>query len=106
MAAMNDVPTGVYIAWWTGLIVVIFLVPVAVWLLHRTLRAALSIRQYLAEMEAAGARIADNVTAISALQDTETAAGNLIETAGSIEQRSRALASTLSTRAQQSGEKP
>lgn len=100
----SEIPTAVYAAWWAGLIVVVLLVPVAIYLLQRTLHAALTIRRYLAEMEAAGARIAENTAAVSALRDTETVAGNLIETAGDIEQHSRTLSGTLSERARQGGE--
>jgi sporulation-control protein spo0M len=94
----DEIPTGVYAAWWTGLIVVVLLVPVAVHLLHRTLRAALSIQRYLAEMEAAGARIAENTAAVAALEDTEEAAAALLDGAQSIEGHARTLAETLSSR--------
>ena len=44
-------PTAVYAIWWIVLlVVVVVIVPLAIALLHRTLRAALSIRRYLGEM--------------------------------------------------------
>ncbi len=98
-AAHSAVPEAVYIAWWTGLIVVILLVPVAIVLLQRTLNAALSIRRYLAEMEAAGASIAGNTSAISALNDTLVVADGMLATAGNLDQHSGTLASTLAQRA-------
>lgn len=99
----SEIPTGVYVAWWTTLGVVVLLVPLAVALLQRTLRAALSIRRYLAEMEAAGARIAENTRAVSALEETESAAAGLLDGANSIESHARELADTLSARAGQEG---
>lgn len=95
--------SGTHIAWWTALIVVMALVPVAVSLLHRTLRAALSIRRYLAEMEAAGARIAANTRATAALADTRETAGRLGTTAGALERGAGELTATLAGRADAAG---
>lgn len=94
---------GTHIAWWTALIIVILLVPVAVLLLHRTLRAALSIRRYLAEMEAAGARIAANTRATAALADTRETAGRMGDTAGGIQRGANELTTTLTDRANKGG---
>lgn len=93
-------PTIVYAIWWTVLsVVLIVIVPLAISLLHRTLRAALSIRRYLAEMLAAGVGIAGNTASIAALNDTIGVAGALLETAGNIKQHSGTIATVLSQRA-------
>lgn len=104
MEQPSEIPAAVYAAWWTGLIIVVLLVPVAIVLLQRTLRAALAIRRYLAEMEAAGARIAENTAAVSALRDTETTAVGLIETGTGIERHAGVLAGTLAERVRGHGE--
>lgn len=106
MESTADIPTGVYVAWWTGLIVVVALVPLAIYLLHRTLLAALSIRRYLAEMEQAGARIAANTGAASALQHTRDGAGVLLSGAAELERHSGQLAEELTRRAQSPGGEP
>ena len=80
-------------------VVVVVIVPVAVALLHRTFSAAWSIRRYLREMLQAGVGIAGNTAPITALNDTIRVAGSLVETAGSIKQRSGTIAGVLATRA-------
>lgn len=95
-------PTAVYVIWWfTLLIVVAVIVPLAVVLLHRTLVAALSIRRYLREMLQAGVGIAGNTASINALDETIAVAGTLVATAGSINQHTGTIATVLSQRAQQ-----
>ena len=47
----ESLPTAVYAIWWTSLVIVaVVVVPLAIGLLHRTLRAAQSIQRYLDEM--------------------------------------------------------
>ena len=93
-------PTSVYAIWWTVLlIVIVVIVPLAIALLHRTLRAALSIRRYLREMLEAGVGIAGNTASIGALQETLRVAGAMVATAGSIKGRTGAMATVLSQRA-------
>lgn len=93
-------PTTVYVIWAIVLLVVIVvIVPLAIALLHRTLRAALSIRRYLDEMLAAGVGIAKNTASVVALQDTIEVAGAMVGTAGIIKQHSGTIASVLSARA-------
>lgn len=97
-------PAAVYAIWWTVLLVVaVVIVPLAIALLHRTLRAALSIRRYLAEMLEAGVGIAGNTQSVAALNDTIAVAGALVKTAGSIKQHSGTLAEVLSKRAARGG---
>ena len=93
-------PTAIYTIWWTVLlIVIVVIVPLAIILLHRTLRAALSIRRYLAEMLQAGVGIAGNTSSISALTDTISVAGSMVNVAGSIKQHTGIIATVLSERA-------
>ncbi len=80
-------------------IVIVVIVPLAIVLLHRTFRAAWSIRIYLREMLRAGVGIAGNTASVSALNDTIKTAGVLVATAGSIKQHSGTVASVLSARA-------
>ena len=100
MESSATLPTAVYAIWWTVLIiVVVVIVPLAITLLHRTLRAALSIRRYLAEMLEAGVGIAANTSSIPALNDTIRVAGSMVLTAGSIKGRTGTIATVLSERA-------
>ena len=93
-------PTAVYAIWWIVLlVVVVVIVPLAIALLHRTLRAALSIRRYLGEMLQAGVGIAGNTGSIGALKDTISVAGAMVATAGSIKQHTGTIATVLSERA-------
>lgn len=101
--ATAGLPSAIYTAWWMGLIVVVLLVPVAIALLQRTLNAALSIRRYLAEMEAAGVRIASNTQAIRALNDTLAVADGMLATAGDLDRHGKTLADTLARRAGRGG---
>lgn len=99
-------PTIVYVIWWTVLlIVVIVIVPLAIALLHRTLRAALSIRRYLAEMLVAGAGIAGNTASITALNETIGVAGTMLNVAGNLNEHSRTIATVLSQRAATGGQR-
>ena len=93
-------PTAVYVIWGVVLlVVVVVIVPLAIVLLHRTLRAALSIRRYLEEMLQAGVGIAGNTSSISALKDTISVAGGMVTAAGSIKQHTATIATVLSQRA-------
>lgn len=83
----------------TLVLVVVVVVPLAVALLHRTLRAAQAIRRYLDEMLLAGAGIAGHTAAIPALDDTVATAGTLLEVAGRIQQHSGNIAAVLAERA-------
>ena len=68
-------------------VVTVVIVPVAVYLLHRTLRAARSIERYTRESLAAGVGIASNTGAIAALDDTIRAASSLLEAAEALKRR-------------------
>jgi len=102
MEPSATLPTAVYAIWWIVLlIVIVVIVPLAITLLHRTLRAALSIRRYLAEMLEAGVGIAGNTSSIPALNDTIRVAGSMVATAGSLKEHSGTIAAVLSQRAAQ-----
>ena len=90
----------VHIIWAaTLLLVIVVIVPLAITLLHRTLRAAMSIRRYLDEMLVAGVGIAGNTASIKALDDTIGVAGTMVKVAGDIKSHSATMASVLSARA-------
>ena len=91
---------AIHVIWWVVLLlVVVVIVPLAVALLHRTLRAAISIRRYLDEMLTAGVGIAGNTASIAALDDTIGVAGAMVEVAGGLKQHSGTIASVLAARA-------
>lgn len=90
----------IYVIWGTVLLVVIaVIVPLAWILLHRTLRAAFSIRRYMGEMLTAGAGIAGNTKSVAALNDTIGIAGAMVKTAGHLKQHSGTIAEVLAKRA-------
>jgi hypothetical protein len=69
-----------YWIWGTTLAVITFVVvPLALHLLHKTLKAAMSIERYARESLTAGVGIANNTAAIPALEATLATAGSLIE---------------------------
>ena len=68
-------------------VVTVVIVPLAVYLLHRTLRAARSIERYTRESLAAGVGIASNTGAIAALDDTIRAASALLEAAEALKRQ-------------------
>jgi hypothetical protein len=80
-------------------VVVVLIVPLAIVLLHRTLRAARSIRRYLDEMLAAGAGIAGHTASIAALDTTVGTAGAMLGVAGDLKQHSGTIAAVLAARA-------
>ena len=95
---------AVHIIWAATLaVVVVVIVPLAVLLLHRTLRAALSIRRYLDEMLAAGVGVAGHTASIAALDDTIGVAGTLVAAAGELKSHTGTIASVLAARARRGG---
>lgn len=94
-------PPAVYTIWWIGLIVTLLVfVPLSVYLLHRTWRAARSIQLYAADALAAAAGIAGNTQHIPALNATIGVATEMLDSAGSIERKLDAAAGVLAQRAQ------
>ena len=99
--SVRTLPEPVYTIWWFVLLtVLVVIVPLAIALLHRTLRAALSIRRYLDEMLEAGVAIAKNTSSIPALKDTIAVGSGMVETAGRLKEHSATIASVLASRAQ------
>jgi len=77
-----------YWIWGTTLAIVTFVVvPLALHLLHKTLKAAMSIERYARESLAAGVGIANNTAAIPALEATLATAGSLIEATKLLKER-------------------
>lgn len=73
-------PAIVFWIWGITLGIVTFVVvPLALYLLHRTLLAAQAIERYTREALEAGAGIASNTAAIAALEETIQAASSLLE---------------------------
>jgi hypothetical protein len=73
-------PAVVWIWGITLALVTLVVVPLALYLLHRTLRAAMSIERYTREALEAGAGIAANTAAIAALEETIGRASALLKT--------------------------
>ena len=94
-------PNAVYTIWWIGLLVtLVVFVPLAVYLLHRTWRAARSIQWYAAEALTAAAGIAGNTKYVPALDDTIGVASQMLGVAGGIVNKLDTAATVLAERAE------
>jgi len=92
-------PSAVDTIWTIGLAVTLLVwVPIAVYSLHRTWRAAQSIRKYAAESLQAAAGIVDNTTPVAALDTTIEAATDMVATATTVGQKLDAIAGLLASR--------
>lgn len=92
-------PPLVWTIWTVGLVVTLVVwVPVAVYSLHRTWRAAQSIKKYAAEALTAAAGIVDNTAPIAALGATIGVATDMVAVAGAVEQKLGAVAGLLASR--------
>ena len=78
-------------------VVTVVIVPLAVYLLHRTLRAARSIERYTRESLAAGVGIASNTGAIAALDDTIRAASALLEAAEALKRQTAEVSDAVAS---------
>jgi hypothetical protein len=95
-----DVPIAVYVIWIITLVIaVLIILPLTVYLLHRTLTAARNIERYLAEMRDAGVGVAKNTQHIKALDDTITVATQMLSVGESIKAHTETIGSTLKARA-------
>jgi hypothetical protein len=93
------VPSAVYAIWWAGLLVtLVIFVPLAVYLLHRTWRAARSIQRYAAETLQAAGGIVRNTANVSALDTTIAVAGDMIGVTGGVERKLATVATVLEER--------
>ena len=87
---------AVFWIWGITLGVITFVVvPLAIYLLHRALRAARSIERYTREALEAGAGIAANTAAIAALGETIAAAKSLLEAAELLKRRAAEIADAV-----------
>ncbi len=94
-------PDAVYTIWWIGLILtLVVFVPLAVYYLHRTWRAARSIQLYAADALQAAAGIAGNTQHIPALDATIAVAGEMLEVAGEVVNKLDTTATVLAQRAE------
>jgi sensor histidine kinase regulating citrate/malate metabolism len=94
-----EIPLAVYVLWWITLVVaVVVVLPLAVYLLHRTLNAARQIENYAAKALRAGEGIAGNTENISALEGTISTATSILESTRSIEERTGAIQEVFETR--------
>lgn len=92
--------TAVLVLWWVTLAVALLVVvPLAVYLLHRLLRTAGTIRRYTEEALAAGGGIASHVAAIPALEITVERLPPVAERAAALEEASERLRKVLASRA-------
>ena len=78
-------------------VVTVVIVPLAIYLLHRTLRAARSIERYTRESLAAGVGIASNTGAIAALDDTIRAASALLEAAEALKRQTAEVSDAVAS---------
>ena len=93
-------PPAVYTIWWIGLILtLVVFVPLAVYLLHNTWRAARSIQFYAREALTAAGGIAGNTKHIPALDATISTAGEILGAAGDVEKKLGTIATVLAQRA-------
>lgn len=92
-------PSPVWTIWTVGLVVTLAVwVPVAIYSLHRTWRAAQSIRTYAAEALQAAAGIVEHTKPIAALGTTIDVATDMVGTASAVAQKLEAIAGLLASR--------
>ena len=95
----GTVPDAVYIVWAIGVVLtLVVFVPLAVYLLHRTWRAARSIQRYAGEALVAARGIAANTQQITALDATIEVASEMLDVAGAIERKLNTVATVLENR--------
>ena len=90
------IPEAALWIWGITLGVITFVVvPLALYLLNRALRAACSIERYTRESLEAGAGIAANTAAVAALGETLAAARSLLEAAELLRRRAAEIADAV-----------
>jgi len=99
---MSEAPTFpplVFTLWWIGLIVtLVVFVPVAVYLLHSTFRAARSIQINAREALVAAAGIAGNTKHIPALNQTIATATEILKAAQNVDGKLATVADVMAAR--------
>lgn len=73
-------------------LVTVVIVPLAIFLLHRTLHAASAIERYARETLEAGVGIANNTEAVAALDETIDTATSLLAATQTLSERTDAIA--------------
>lgn len=96
---MNDLPILVEILWWVALIAAVAILPLIVYLLHRTLNAARLIEHYAERTLEAGLGIAGNTENIKELDSTLDVATGIVMTSQDIEEHTEVIATVLDQRA-------
>jgi hypothetical protein len=87
---------AVYWIWGATLVIVtLIIVPLAIYLLHRTFRAAKMIEQHTRESLDAAVRIKENTAAVAALDETIAAATSLLESTRLLQDATGAIAETV-----------
>lgn len=86
--------------WLILLVVTVLVLPYLIHLLHKTWQAAKSIERYFKEMKEPGIGIANNTEHVKALDDTISVASSILGVAGSINEYSDTLKTTLADRAE------
>lgn len=91
---------------WGGMLAATYLgvVPVAVILLQRALRAAQNIEYYTAEMLSSGVGVATNTANVAALKDTIAVAPQLVGEVESLEHYTATIATALGANPSQNGQ--
>lgn len=93
-------PDAVYTIWWIGLILtLVVFVPLSVYSLNRTYRAARSIQRYAADTMKAATGVAGNTQHIPALDATIATATKILGTASTVERKLATIADVLAQRA-------
>ena len=86
----------VYWIWGATLVIVtLVIVPLAIYRLHRTLRAAIMIEKHTRESLEAGVRIMENTAAVAALDETIAAATSLLEATKILQDATGAIAEAV-----------
>lgn len=94
-------PPAVYTIWWAGLLItLVVFVPYAVFLLHRTFKAARAIERYAAEALTAAAGIVANTRNVAALDTTISVASQMLGDAGAAARKLATVANVLAERAE------
>lgn len=89
-----------HLVWWITLIVtLVVFVPMAVYWLHRTWRAARSIQRYAADTLVAAAGIAANTETIAALETTSAVSAEILQAARDVDGKLATIADVLTERA-------
>lgn len=87
---------AVYWIWGATLVIVtLVIVPLAIYLLHRTLRAAIMIDRHTRESLDAAVHILENTAAVAALDETIGAATSLLEATKVLQDATGAIAEAV-----------